>query len=503
MTMELWQHQTDGIAALRDTLRNGIKRVVLSAPTGSGKTRLAASIIESALAKSKRVAFVVSNLSLIDQTIEALGKEGIRDVGVIQSDHMLTDWSRPVQVASIQTLASKRNAGTFPEVDLVIYDECHVLHEHHKTWLHHEGWQGVPFIGLSATPGTRGLGKHFQTLLTVETTSGLIDKGLLSPFKVYATGHPDLSEVKTVAGDYHEGQLSDAMQRGTLTADIVDTWIKHHNADKTLVFGVDCAHAQQIQARFIENGISCGYQDAKTPAADRREIKRKFHNGDYRVVANVATLTTGTDWDVRCLVLARPTKSEMLYVQIIGRALRSAPGKEYALILDHSDTTKALGFVTDIHFDELDMGKPKPKAAAKKKQRKPIECPKCTAVFAPGDDKCWNCGEVVPKKISGLIERDGELVEVTAGERAKRAVARQYTMEQKRQFFAGLLWYGKSKGYAPGWASNQFREKFKVWPNAFKGTPYQEPSMEVRAWIKSRQIAYAMRKKHADTSRTA
>jgi superfamily II DNA or RNA helicase len=79
----------------------------------------------------------------------------------------------------------------------------------------------VPIVGLSATPWARGLGKHFESLLIAATTSDLIEQGYLSPFRVFATGHPDLGGVKMVAGDYHEGQLSDAMQEGELTADII------------------------------------------------------------------------------------------------------------------------------------------------------------------------------------------------------------------------------------------------------------------------------------------
>ena len=222
-----------------------------------------------------------------------------------------------------------------------------MLHQFHKTWLKHPDWQRVPFIGLSATPWTKGLGKYFDSLLVAATTQELIDKGLLSKFRVFATGHPDLTGVSTVAGDYHEGELSAAMMRGSLVADIVKTWKARWGKDKTFIFGVDCAHAQALQARFNEAGVKCAYQDATDHQSSRAEIKRQFHAGEIQAVANVGTLTIGVDWDVRCLVLARPTQSEMLYVQIIGRALRNAPPgtppKDYAMILDHSDTTERLG----------------------------------------------------------------------------------------------------------------------------------------------------------------
>lgn len=490
MNRDLWPHQVEAMESLRQTIKQGIRRIVLSAPTGSGKTLLSAAIVEGALTKGNRVAFVVSNLSLIDQSVEAMYAEGIRGISVIQANHEMQDWSRPVQICSIQTIKSRK---AFPEAQIVIIDEVHVLHACHKEWLQHPDWQRIPFIGLSATPYTKGLGKYFETMIVVSTTQELIDKKILSPFIVLGSGHPDLSGVKTVAGDYHEAQLSEAMQKGGLTADIVTTWLDKWGKDKTLFFGVDCAHSQAVQQRFIEAGVTCGYQDARTPADERREIRRKFHNGEYQVVSNVATLTTGTDWDCRCLILGRPTKSEMLYQQIIGRALRVAPGKDKALILDHSDTTQRLGFVTDIYHDHLDSGKEATVAEPKKRLPKP--CPQCTAMIAKVNKVCPNCGFEI-KIVSGVVEDDGQLVELTGGLRQKKGAKRVYTMEQKAVFLAGLKAYARQYGRANGWCAHSFKEKFGMWPDwSIKDiAPATYPNMEIMMWVKSRNIAYAKRK---------
>lgn len=496
MNRELWDHQKEALNALRTTVASGIKRIVLSAPTGSGKTLLSAAIIERAREKDNRVCFVVSSIALVDQTVEALYGEGIRDIGVIQANHMDTDWSRPVQVASIQTIHRR---GKYPEAQVVIIDECHALHRSHKDWLTHEDWKDVPFIGLSATPYTKGLGKYFQTMITVASTQEMIDKGVLSPFKVFATGHPDLRNVKTLAGDYHEGQLSEAMQEGNLSADIVKTWQKHWNKDKTLCFGVDCAHAQALQERFIAAGITCGYQDARTLPEERAEIKRKFHNGEYQVVTNVGTLTTGVDWDCRCLILARPTKSEMLYQQIIGRALRTAHGKEYALILDHSDTTQRLGFVTDIYHESLSDGKEISREPQIPKERLPKECKACSALKPVGIKKCPNCG-FEPEISSDIFERDGELQEIKRGQLPIKLIgggSKNWTMEEKGQFLAELKRYGLDLGRKPGAAAWSYKEKFGVWPDySIKNiAPSNNVSTLTAQWIRSRQIAYAKSRK--------
>lgn len=493
---ELWSHQSESLKALRQTVVQGVYRIVLQAPTGAGKTKIAAEIVHGAQRKKNRLAFVVSQISLIDQTLESFAEEGIKGVGVIQADHGMTDWSKPVQICSIQTLQSRE---TYPQARTVIFDEVHVLHKFHKEWLKHPDWQHIPFIGLSATPWTKGLGKYFDTLLVAATTQELIDKGLLSKFRVFATGHPDLTGVKTVAGDYHEGQLSEAMMRGDLVADIVKTWQQRWGKDKTFIFGVDCAHAQALQARFNEAGIKCAYQDARTSVKDRREIKRQFHSGEIQAIANVGTLTIGVDYDVRCLVLARPTQSEMLYVQIVGRALRNAPGKDHAIILDHSDTTERLGFVTDIHHERLDMGKPVEKPVLRKPLPKP--CPVCDCMLPRIAGKCQNCGTVIQRTVSGLVERDGELFEIVPGARVPPKKRELFTLDEKALFLAGLKFYAIERGYKPGWAANQYRNKFKVWPaHEIEHVAPRPPTMEIKQWIRSGQIRWALSKKRAEAT---
>ena len=379
MKRELWPHQRRAIEMLRQSLGSGKRRPVLQAPTGFGKTRLAAAVVEGALAKQKRIIFTVPALSLVDQTVEAFWNDGIRDIGVIQEMHAMTDWSRPVHVASVQTLQRRR----IPEADMIIIDECHRWFDFYPKWMMDPAWQNRPFIGLSATPWTRGLGRYFDDLIIAATTQDLITGGYLSPFRVFAPSHPDLTGVRTVGGDYHEGDLCGVMNNAPLVADIVDTWQRRAQNRSTFCFAVDRAHAKHLQAKFAEAGVSTGYIDAYTSVTDRNEVKRQFHSGVVRVVCNVGCLTTGIDWDVRCIIFARPTKSEMLFVQIIGRGLRLAEGKEDCLILDHSDTHLRLGFVTDIHHESLDDGRARAKAKALDRIRPPKECPRCTFLKPP------------------------------------------------------------------------------------------------------------------------
>jgi len=497
---ELRQYQEEALQAVRDSVRGGVRRLVLQAPTGSGKTLVAAAIVKGAQAKGNRMVFVVPAISLVDQALEMFYAEGIRDVGVIQANHEMTDWSRPVQIASIQTIRSR---GVYPEAKVVVIDECHIIHKEHVKWLGHPDWKSVPFIGLSATPWTRGLGKIYESLLVMSTTQELIDQGYLSKFRVMAADHPDLSKVKTVAGDYHEGQLSGVMQQQGLVANIIETWRKEWGKDKTFLFCVDCAHAKALQQRFHDAGVSCAYQDAKTSSKERLEIKRGFHSGQYRVIASVGTLTTGIDYDCRCLILARPTKSEILFTQIIGRALRTAEGKDHALILDHTDTTSRLGFVTDIHHETLNDGKMAPAARS---PRLPKPCPSCQYLIPIGLKVCPNCGFERKIQESKIVEREGELAEVqqfTGSFRRRRDRNPQlfpYTPTEKARFYSQLKGYGILHGYKPGWAKLKYVEKFGDWPDrSWESIAPMNAGPEVKAYI-THTILKWVRSKNAQSA---
>lgn len=483
---KLRPHQERAMTMLRQSLARGFRRPMVQAPTGMGKTVLASHIVSGARAKNNRVCFVVPSLSLIDQTVQSFWSDGIRDIGVIQADHPMTNYACPVQVASVQTLA-RRNHNRL-EFDVVVVDEAHVLHKSLIRWM--QDWSQIPFIGLSATPWTRGLGKYYDDLIVASTTQDLIDAGYLSDFRVFAPSHPDLSGVKTVAGDYHEGQLSDVMRGGTLVGDIVSTWIKHGESRPTLAFCVDRAHAQRVQKEFLASGVHCGYVDAYTSREDRQVIADQFHRGELQVVANVGVLTVGVDWDVRCIVLARPTKSEILFTQIIGRGLRTAEGKRDCLILDHSDTHLRLGFVTDITHSTLNTGKPNESGTHEREAPKPKKCAKCAYLKPAGTHACPSCG-FAPEKQSEIEPVDGELTEMS---KRQAKLNRELTPDQKAEFYGGLVSYGRSKGYKPGWSANQYREKFGVWPNKFKNAPAVEPNHAVIGWIRHQQIRYAKRR---------
>ncbi len=473
------------IQEVDQAIEDGHRRIVGQAPTGFGKTLVGAALALRILSCGQRMIFTVPALSLINQTVDKFHAEGMcGDVGVIQADHPLTNYARPIQIASVQTLQRRE----IPLAGLVVIDEVHRWFDFYSEWLNDPMWADVPFIGLSATPWTRGLSKYFNKLIVAATAQELIDAGHLSRFRVFAPFSPDLEGVRTVAGDYHEGDLSNAMDKTALVADVVATWIERGQNRPTLCFAVDRAHAKHLQTQFSNAGIPAGYIDAYTSAADRREIARQFHANEVKVVTNVGCLTTGVDWDVRCIILARPTKSEILFVQMIGRGLRPADGKDDCLILDHSDNHLRLGFVTDIHHAELDTGRERQKTGPKNRGVLPKKCPSCSFLKPPKLLVCPACGFTPAPKCTAA-QKEGELVELRD---RHTTVAPTAAHEQvKRANWQGMLTaIAIERGYKAGWVAVQYRDKFGTWPPV-RVVPPIEPTHEVSNWVRSRQIAFA------------
>jgi superfamily II DNA or RNA helicase len=489
-TIQLRKYQQQAIDDLRQALREGSKRPVLQAPTGAGKTVLAAALINMAREKGRKVLFCVPMLSLIDQTVERFRQNGIFDIGVIQGQHEMTDYKQPVQICSIQTL----NRRTIPQADLVIIDEAHVMFKLYHKWFNDDRWKNVPFIGLTATPWAKGMGADglWDRLIIATTTEKLIDEGTLSDFKVFAPSHPDLTGVKTLAGDYELKGLGEAMDKKNLVADVVSTWLERAKGLPTICFAVNRIHAKHLQEQFVQNGVFADYMDAYTDLEDRDAIVKRFASGQTKVICNVGVLTTGFDADVRCIILARPTKSPILYVQMIGRGLRKADGKEHCLILDHSDTTLRLGFVTDIHQNQLDDGTAR-RTVAERKAPEPKECSQCHFLRPPKVVKCPSCG-FVPEARSQIEVDDGELHELTRDKKLKK---QQYSMVEKQRWYSQLVLHADLRGYKNGWAYWAYRDKFGVRPDStILNVAAAMITPEVQSWITSRNIRKAkMREK--------
>jgi superfamily II DNA or RNA helicase len=313
----------------------------------------------------------------------------------------------------------------------------------------------------------------------------LIDRGFLSPFRVFAPSHPDLTGVKIRNGDYAEDGAAEVM--GGLVADVVSTWREKAFGLTTLVFAVNRAHAASLVEQFASAGIRMGYCDANVDLVERKFLFGKMARGELSGIVNVGTLTTGVDADVRCVVLARPTRSEMLFVQMIGRGLRPASGKDHAIILDHADNHARLGFVTDIHYENLRNGRERKEPTRKERgEPMPKECGSCGLLKPPKVRRCPQCG-FEPVAQSDIETEDGELIEIT-GKKLKA------TKGDKQKFWSMALSVDRQRGKGGKLAKALYRGKFGVWPQGLADLPIQ-PDGAFMSYERSRRIAYA--KSHA------
>jgi len=473
MKRPLRPYQTQAIDRLRASLRAGHRRPMLMLPTGGGKTMIAASIVEMARAKGNRIVFAVPALELINQTVAAFEAEGITGIGVMQAMHPRTDPSAPVQIVSVPTLARRE----LPDTDIVLVDEAHVLADVIKRWM--KAKPRLIFIGLSATPWTKNLGKHFDDLVIAATIASLIEQRHLSMYQAFAPKRPDLTGVRVIAGDYDTHDLSVAMNKPHLTNLVVTEWRARAEGLPTLVFGVDRAHAWAIAQEFVVAGVAAEYIDGESKRAQRDSIRAKFDDGRCKVVVNVGVLTTGIDWDVRCIVMARPTKSDALLAQIVGRALRPADGKSHALLIDLSGSFEDLGLPEHLGSTELHGTVGREMKA--KVRILPVPCPDCSRLRGPKSRQCGTCGHVypVPTPADRLMAVELRLMQ---SERSPR-----------RRVWAGLLWWADRYRLSEKWCLANYHGLFGDWPDGLSNRPLV-PDSDVREWIEAERIAWQWQK---------
>ncbi len=489
MTFELRKYQTEAVQNLRLGLAEGFTRQMLSSPTGSGKTEIGMAIVRGAIAKNKRVAFLCNRVDLIRQTSRRFTKAGIPH-GIVQGKNTARTYENVI-VASIQSIASRG----LPEVDMLIIDEGHSVAgsaEYKKIMIK---MAGKPVVALSATPYSKGLGKHydelggalFQNMVVAATIQDLIDQKFLVDCDVYSPSKPDLSNVKVVAGEYDQTQLGEAVDKPKLIGDIVEQWKKRAKGVATVCFATNIAHSQHIVAQFLAAGVAAEHIDCHTEDEDRIAILGRVERGETTIISNVGILCEGWDFPAcKVLILARPTKSLIRYLQMAGRVLRPFQGVEKALILDHSGTVELLGFPTDDFPMILDDGKPKKSDASQDKEKSeklPKACPSCS--FLKKTHKCPVCG-FAPEKVNTIEHAPGELKLLTKKERAKEA---KLAGLDKQAVFSELLYIARDRNYKSGWADNQYRGIFGVWPRGLKDET-RIPSLVVQNMVKAATIRF-------------
>lgn len=484
-------YQANAVQNCRLALAGGLKRVMLCSPTGSGKTEIGMALVKGTRLKGRRVAFLCNRVHLVEQTSRRFSKSKIAH-GVIQGENTRNVFE-PVLVASIQTVARRG----LPEVDLLIIDEAHTV-AGSKDYRAVIAAAKCPVIGLSATPYARGLGKHydelggplFERMVIAATIPELIADGFLVDCDVYAPSEPDMTGIKQSRNafgdmDYSDADVARAVDKPELVGDIVTHWFRLAKGTPTVCFASNIAHSKHIVERFQAAGIPAEHIDCYTPEEERQAILRRIESGETLVISNVGILAEGWDFPAcRTLILARPTRSLIRYIQMAGRVLRPHASKVKALILDHSGTVTRLGFPTDEFPLELDDGKPRQQQSGQQKERQeqlPKACPSCAYMKPAGVHQCPVCG-FAPERRSDVEVADGELV----------LVQKKADKLSKQAFYSQLLGVAESKGYRAGWVSHKYRERFGVWPRGMEETVLA-PTKEVIDFLKHLQIRDAKR----------
>ncbi|MCA6430345.1 MAG: DEAD/DEAH box helicase [Cytophagales bacterium] len=307
------------------------RRLLFVMPTGTGKTTVFSSWIEKQYALGQHALAVVHRIELVDQIHARIKSLGV-DAGIIASDYPSQRHHR-VQVASIQTL-SKRQC---PPADWVIIDEAH-----HCRADSYERLLGIypkaKFIGFTATPvrlDGKGFDEYFQSLISLHSLAWYFErKYLVRPQHLVCT-FPNEKIPVAKTGDYDLDVLGDLMMDDKYIHNPLQAYQTHAMGRKAIVFCVNRKHSELVAADFCNAGIPAVHLDGETPKDLRASYLNEFKTGLIKVIVNYDIVGEGLDVpDVEVVVLHRRTKSLSLYLQWVGRAIRTAKGKTTALVLD-------------------------------------------------------------------------------------------------------------------------------------------------------------------------
>jgi len=250
----------------------------------------------------------------------------------------------PIVVASVQTLRNIKRRQRIRNVGLVVVDECHhATAPSYRTILDHFGCfteGGARAVGFTATMSRGdgvGLREVWQSVVYERDIRYMITrKFLVPPRGIHVRVEDlDLSKVRKSAGDFSEGQLGDALAASLAPERIVDAYREHALGRPSLLFVPTVEFAELMVERFTTAGVTARIVHGSQGVEERRRALADFKAGRVAVLVNCMVLTEGTNLPMAsCVIIARPTTHVGLYVQMVGRVLRTFPGKTDAIVLD-------------------------------------------------------------------------------------------------------------------------------------------------------------------------
>ena len=326
---------------------DGVTRQLISLPTGVGKTLIVGLVAE---AIRERMLFLAHREELLYQAqnkIKLVYPDA--DIGILKARER-GGLKHEICIASVQTAIRHIEELQLRGDKLIICDEAH--HAPSKTYkrLFNElgfmtGDKEKLLLGVTATAyrgDSKGLNEVFEEIVFERSILTMMKAGYLCDIRgLEVNTGEDISCVHLQTGDFAVNELSqviDIPQRNNLVA---DTYLKYGEGRRGVVFGVKVEHAQHLAEAFRERGVACEAVYGEMPSDERQDILKRYANHELQMLTNVGVLTEGWDVpDTDIIMMARPTKSQGLYVQCVGRGLRIAPEKKDCLLIDFVDIAK-------------------------------------------------------------------------------------------------------------------------------------------------------------------
>jgi superfamily II DNA or RNA helicase len=393
---ELRDYQKQLKAHIYQLIRDGQKRILVYAPTGSGKTAILSSILSDALSRNKRCMLIIHRDFLVEQSRTAMIKTGIdsNNIGVIKAGFS-ENRDRAIQIAGLQSL---QNRATPDGLDLVILDECHstAFFKHYQTIKQHS--LNAVHLGFSASPWRlkstdEYFGLHFDAIAEGPGIGELIESGYLSRPRYYGYGGlVDICKLDTNrSGEFKDSQMESEFIKSEVPKAVTEKILELCDGRTGIIFNAGVEQSQ-IQTQLLNAaGIPTVHLDANTPFKERQMYFDKLSSGEIRCISSIGCLTEGFDVpSISFVVLSRATKSRALYIQMSGRGLRTYQDKTDCLILDFGGNVKRLGMLNKKVLITLEPT-PKPEDDSMLK-----ECPNCHSMISIFARICPDCGYVFP-----------------------------------------------------------------------------------------------------------
>lgn len=347
--IKLREYQLECLDTMASEKARGIVKQLVQLPTGTGKTFIAAELVKRTDGKSLILAHRDELIRQAHDKLSMVCPE--LSMGIVKAQE--NDLSGQVTIASVQTVARPKRLSELKAMDFrtIVTDEAH----HSVAPTYQTVFEGVwnrddrnqIHLGMTATPNrmdNAGLGKCYQKIVYKKSIQEMIAAGWLCDLRcISIKTNVSLRSVKTARGrtgekDFSTTDLANVVNTRNRNDLIVESYLKHAKDRLALCFTVNVKHAVDLANVFNANGVDAMAISGETPTEERREILRRFHDKEISVLCNCMLLTEGYDEAaIDCIILARPTQSQSLYIQMIGRGTRIYPEKKDCLILDLAD----------------------------------------------------------------------------------------------------------------------------------------------------------------------